>query len=439
MPISDIVSIVVSLQAAQALAAGFGVPLVLGAHTRNTDRIRFYSSQDALTADGFDATDASTSLVASIFSQNPAPSKVAVGRRANRPTMRWAITPVAANSTIYKLTVVYAGVSYPVTFTSDASGTVAEIIAGLKAAIDALALGLTTTDQTTYLRIAATAVGAYFAVYVDDPSLLGIAQDNPDAGVAADLDAINLVDSSWYCILSPYKSAAENAAIAAWTESHAKLFLAETQDSEVITHALSGATDIANTLKAAAYTRSPIAYHHGDGTNLAAAWAGKCLPYDPGSETWKFKTLAGVTPSRLNDTHLANLRAKNCNFYYTVAGINMTAEGTVPSGDWIDTTRGVDWLRARMGERIVTALANARKVPYTDTGAVVLETEVRAQLQDGVDVGLLRADPKPTVTVPSVASQSTANRQARNFPNITFVAQLAGAVHKVGVSGTVTP
>jgi len=117
----------------------------------------------------------------------------------------------------------------------------------------------------------------------------------------------------------------------------------------------------------------------------------------------------------------------------------MAAEGTVGSGDWIDTTRGVDWLKSRMGERIITALANAKKVPYTDTGAVVLETEVRAQLQDGVDVGLLRSDPKPTVTIPSVASQSTSNRQARYFPNITFAAQLAGAVHKVGVSGTVTP
>lgn len=435
MPTSDIVSIVVSLQAAQALAAGFGIPLVLGGHSRNQDKIRFYSSPDALTADGFDETDAETSLLTSIFAQNPAPATVAVGRRTNRPTMRWAVTPVVANGATYKLKVNGQTAS----FTADGTATATEIITGLKAAIDALTLAVTTSDMTTYLRIIANAAGAYFTVEVDDTALLGIAQDNTDAGVTADLSAIALTDSSWYAILSPYKSAAELASIAVWTEAHGKLFLAETQDSEVITHVASGATDIASVLKGAAYTRSPCVYHQGDGSNLAAAWAGKCLPYDPGSETWKFKTLAGVTPSRLNDTHLTNLRAKACNFYYTVAGINMTAEGTVPSGDWIDTTRGVDWLRARMGERIVSALANAKKIPYTDTGAVVLETEVRAQLQDGVDVGLLRADPKPTVTVPKVSAQSSANRQARNFPNITFVAQLAGAVHKVGVSGTVTP
>lgn len=435
MPISDIANIVISLQTAQALVAGFGIPLILSAHTRNADRIRFYSSPQGAVADGFVAGDPELALLTTIYSQNPAPTTVAVGRRTNAPTMRWAVTSVAANLTTYTLKVNGTAVAY----TSDASATQSEINLGLKAAIDALGLGLTTSDQTTYLRIVATTPGAYFTVESPEVAKLGIAQDNVDAGVAADLTAIQLVDNTWYAILSPYKSFAENQAIATWAEAHEKLFLAESQDSAIITTAFSGGTDIATTLKGLALVRTALLYHQGDGTNAAAAWAGKVLPMDPGSETWKFKTLAGVTASPLNDTALTNLHAKSCNFYYAVAGINMTAEGTVASGDWIDTVRGRDWLKATMAGNIVTRLANAKKVPYTDAGAAVIESEVRAALQAAEDVGLITDNPRYVVTVPSVLSQGGTNRQNRVFPNLTFTAQLAGAIHKVSVSGTITP
>jgi hypothetical protein len=435
MPISDIANIVISLQTAQALVAGFGIPLILGAHSHNTDRIRFYSSVSGSESDGFVQADAEHALLNTIYSQNPAPTTVAVGRRANVPTMRWAVTPVPLNSTTYILKVD----GQAVTYTSDATATVSEINIGLKAAVDALGLPVTLSDQSTFLRVLANTPGAYHTVESPDVSKLGIAQDNVDAGVAADLAAIQLVDNSWYAVLSPFKSFAENQSIATWVESHEKLFLAESQDSAIITTALSGATDIATTLHTQALARTAVAYHQGDGTNLTAAWAGKVLPMDAGSETWKFKTLAGVTPSPLTDTHLANLRAKFCNFYYTVAGINMTAEGTVASDEWIDTVRGRDALKATMAGNLITAAAGPKKVPYTDAGAVIPETAVRSALQAFEDVGFLAPIPKFTVTVPKVAAQSTNDRQNRYFPNINFAAQLAGAVHKIGVNGTITP
>jgi hypothetical protein len=434
MPISDVANIVISLQTAQAIAAGFGIPLVLGAHTHNTDRVRFYSSTDGMVSDGFANTEPEYKFVASMLSQNPSPASICVGRRANRPTMRWAITPVAVSNATYSLKVNGTQVNY----TAGASPTVSSINLGLKALIDALTLAVTTSDQTTYLRVLANAAGAYFTVEVLDTSLLGIAQDNVDAGVAADLDAIKLVDSSWYAILSPYKSLAENQAIAVWTEAQIKLFLCESQDSAIITAAAAGATDIAAVVATAKYARTSCWYHQGDGTNLAASLAGACLPLTPGSETWKFKQLAGVTPTKLTDTHIVNLKAKNCNWYYTLAGLNTTAEGWVASGDWVDTIRGRDWFVADTGAAMLTAFMNLPKVPYTDHGATVLQGVLISQLDKAVSAGLFSDNPKPTTTVPRVSAQSTSNRQARFFPNLNFTAQLAGAIHKVGVNGTVT-
>lgn len=436
MPISDIANIVISLQTAQALVAGFGIPLVAGAHTHNSDRIRSYSSVEALEGDGFTGAEAEHSLLSSIFAQNPAPEKVMVGRRANRPTMRWAVTPATANSTSYTLKV--DGQTF--TYTSDSSATASEINVGLKALVDAASIsGLTLSDQTTYLRVLAD-IGTYHTVESVDVSKLAIAQDNTDAGVAADLAAIALVDNSWYAVLSPYKSFAENQAIATWVESHQKLFLLESQDSAIITTAASGASDIAATVHSQTLKRTACAYHQGDGSNLCAAWAGKVLPLDAGSETWKFKTLAGVTPSPLTDTHLTNLRAKFCNFYYTVAGLNITAEGWVADADWIDTQRGEDWLTVTIAGNSITALVNApNKVGYTDSDAVILESALRAALQEAEDRDFISKDPRYTITMPKVAAQTSTDRQNRYFPGIKFYAELAGAIHRVGISGTLTP
>lgn len=436
MPASDIINIIISLQAAQALAAGFGIPLIASCHTHNTDRIRFYSSTDGLVSDSFGVTEPEYTMVSSMLAQNPAPTSIAIGRRTLIPTMRWAVTPVAINNATYILKANGTVVSY----TADGTATLTEIIAGLKTGIDALSLAVTVSDQTTYMRIVANTPGAYFTFEVVDTSRLGILQDNTDAGVATDLAAIKLEDSSWYCILTPYKSFAENQAIATWTEANKKFFIAESQDSTIITTTSSGATDIAATLHGQSLARTAVMYHQGDGSNAAAAWAGKVLPLSPGSETWKFKTLAGVTPTKLTDTHLTNLRAKFCNFYYTVVpGLSITAEGWVASSEWIDTTRGEDAFNADAGVRIINALAVAKKVPYEDEGAVIIEGELRASLQAFEDVGFFRRNPKYTVTAPKVADQSSTNRQQRYFPNLNFTAQLAGAIHKVGVNGTVTP
>lgn len=98
----------------------------------------------------------------------------------------------------------------------------------------------------------------------------------------------------------------------------------------------------------------------------------------------------------------------------------------------------VDWLEAKMTERIWFRLANSKKIPYTRKGATILETEVRAQLAEGVRSGGIADDTPYTVITPDVLSISQNARANRSFEGMKFEARLAGAIHFVKIQGTVT-
>jgi len=437
--LSTVVNVSISVVAARAAAAGFGTPLILSHSATWSERVRSYSSLAGVLAD-FAATTPEYKAANAIFSQPIAPTTVKIGRAALVPTQRWAITPVVSNSTVYKMTIVStAGVETVCSYTSDASATVTEIIAGLKALIDAVGLAVTVSDQTTYMRIVANVAGVCFGVYVDDVSKLGIAMDHADPGVATDLAAIVAEDSNWYALLTLFNSSAVVAAAAAWIESSGMHFYeAATQDSVVVT----AATGIGLTLKTAAYRRTACIYHPRNHQFADAAFLGKWLPTTPGSENTKFLTLTGITATVLTDTQRSNALGKYVMVYDTIGAVPMTEEGHVASGEWIDVIRGIDWLASDMGTAVFNlqlALANAQsKIPFTDEGVSQIKALVLGSLKKGVRTGFLSPDPAPTVSAPKVAEVSSTDKAARNLPSVTGSAVLAGAINSTAVNITLT-
>lgn len=446
MALSDIVTLNISLSAARVEKLGFGLGLVLAADcpVGFTERVRFYSDMTGVEVD-FPSGPTHDQCEA-LFSQDPKPTRVAVGRLANKPTQRWAITPVAVNSTKYEMKFNENLIS----ITSDGSATVTEIIAALKTAIDALSLAVTVSDQTTFMRIVANTPGAAFGVEVLNTQLLGCAQDHADPGVAADLAAILVEDGSWYCVLNPFNSKAMALAIAGWVEANKKLFICATQESNVINLSpnadTGGAQTVAGAAKASAYFRTALIYHPANDAYADAAWAGVCLPMDPGSETWALKTLAAVPVTKLSETQHSNAINKFCNTYESYAGKSVTGVGDqtlggmgrVSGNEFIDVIRFRDWLENTMQTDVFAALTKPKKVPQTDAGISVIEGVLIADLQAGIDVGGLKDNPKPKVLVPLASSVSDSDRAARKLPNIKFDGQLAGAIQAVSISGSVS-
>jgi len=193
-------------------------------------------------------------------------------------------------------------------------------------------------------------------------------------------------------------------------------------------------------IKNAGYTRTTLWFHPKLGTAdslLAAALMGMELAKDPGASKWSYKSLAGIASYALTTTQRAAVESYNANHYLDAAGLPITYPGKVASGEWIDVVRDLDWLTARLKERQLAVQTSNDKVPFTDGGIALLLAEVRAQLTDGVEAGVLAASPVPTATAPRAAAVSSANKAARNLPGVTFQATLAGSINTLTIRGRV--
>ena len=436
MALSDIVNLNITTTSQAISRPGFGTLLVFAPTPYSSNLVRAYSGTSAMISDGFVATDAAYVAASAVFSQNPHTPIVKIGKCTALPTQSFQLTATVANATVYSFLLCTPAVPQGVlcTYTSSGSATMAAINAGLIAAVTASGLAVVASDQTTYLRVQASAAGTVFGVAAPSVSL-AVFDASADNTFAAQLAAIFAEDPNWYGLASVYNSAAQTQIIGAFAEANQKLFMASSRDTGVVT---AGGGDIASLLQAASRRRTAGLQCHNQMEFGQCAWFGLKGAADPGSETWKFATLAGPTVSALSQTQNTTAAGKNWNTYTTLASQNFTAEGKVSSGEFIDVVRFIDWLYNNLQLDIFALLKNAAgKVPYTDAGAVLLDATIRARLQQGVQAGGLVAG-SIVVTVPKVATQLASDRGNRYFPGITFSANLAGAIHSLAINGTVS-
>lgn len=435
MPTLDsIVSVQISKTSVAVSQQGFGIPLILGYHTRFPEDVRSYSSIAAMVADGFATTDLEYKAASAAFAQNPSPTAVVIGRRAVAPTQVIELTPTAVANAKY--TVGLNG--QEVSFTAGASPTVAQVVTGIQQAIanasPAFTGLLTATDNTTKVTITGAA-GKGFTYYgfATNGAQVNFQDVTTDAGVAADLTRILAASKQWYGVVLTQQGKAEVVAAAAWIEANKRLMIVATNDADVKSASTS---DMATALKNAAYLRTAVIWAPRTGDYAAAAWFGNMLPRIVGSADFIYKSLAGVTAGVLTDTEIGNLTTKRANWYIEQNAVNITNPGSVASGEWLDVVLGLDWLTARLQERIFARLAGLPKIPFTDNGIGLIVSEVLAQLQEGVENGLLANG--YTCTAPRAKNVSTTNKQNRILPDVKFQATLAGSVHIVQIVGTIS-
>jgi hypothetical protein len=435
--LSDIVTVNVSTLTTAVKQPGFGTPLIADYNTRFAERVRFYTSLQGLIDDGFTVNDGAYRTAAAIFAQSPQVTKIAIGRRALAPDLQIDLTPTAVNSRTYKVDLIGpAGLTATASFTSDSTATVAEITAGLTSAINTAAVGITATDQTTFVRLKAASAGLHFCASAQDLSLITAQQTHVDPGIATDLAAIALESADWYGLTLSTAGKAEIVAAAAWVESNKKFGAFTSQDGDILG---SGSSDVASTVKTANNFRSIVFFSNkGLAQSAAAALLGATFPFDPGSVTFKFRKLAGVTSDALTATQLTNLRNKNAMFFTDYGGISITAEGKTAAGEFADVIRDRDWFESRLQARVFNVLVNNAKVPFTDRGIAAIEAELRAQLTEGIQSGFLTDNPAPVVSVPLASAVASIDKAARLLKPISFTAKVAGAIHAITITGTIT-
>lgn len=425
--LTDIIDIQISRETTAVSRAAFNIPMFLATHTSFPERARSYASLLEV-ADDF-ASDSNAYIAASkFFGQDIRPPQIVIGKRYAESV------DVSLDDVTGSAVLDYDGTQV----TTDISGEADAIsaVASLKADFDAAAITtLTFTDNLDgTFTIAPTVAGDPYSFTFS--SQFSAAYISTETWVDA-LDNVSDVNNEWYGLVAETHIQEEVESLAGAVEARKKIFGTSSQDVNIV-DALS-TTDVAQSLFDLGYQRTFLLYSENADTQYPeAAWIGGQLPEVPGSNTWKFKTLSGVTVSSLSSTDANAAKDKNANTYERVGGVSITSEGTMSGGEFIDVIIFVDWLEARMRESIFFRLVNTKKIPYTQSGVTIIENEIRRVLAEGITNGGLAPNPQPTVSVPNVLALDPNLRATRTLDGITFEGRLAGAIHFVKVRGTVT-
>lgn len=183
-----------------------------------------------------------------------------------------------------------------------------------------------------------------------------------------------------------------------------------------------------------------------------AAITGLQAPKTPGSSTWKWKQVNGITAE--TDTTLINsARDNNGNIFIAKSNITMSIEGRMTNGLFIDQKRSRDYITARIEEAFLALFVQEEKIPYDSSGieqiVSVLANELNAFGDQGIIAIANSADEVEasyngvyqfTITAPTRA-QVLADSSLGSIPNreysIEFSYVEAGAIHELNATGKV--
>lgn len=285
-----------------------------------------------------------------------------------------------------------------------------------------------------------------FFSQIPHPPQLYIGKDANAVDVTTDLIALYDENHDWYALCDVSHDETRAVDIAAFIESHEKLFINVLSD---VTNTSASATDVTSTaylLKNGNYFRTAWWYHPDPDEFPDVAICARMFTKYPGQETWANQRLSGVQSTYLSETVFDNLFKKNGNTFEPFRNINITQNGKVAGGEWIDIIRFRDWLCEDIKVNIFQQMVDNR-IPYTDHGIAV----IRSRLAESLDRGVVRGGlapaevdsdgnyiPSYVISVPLASSVSPNQKATRVLQDVYFTARIAGAIHVVQIQGTLT-
>jgi len=290
---------------------------------------------------------------------------------------------------------------------------------------------------------------------------------DPANSIIDEMDTLYSYDSDWYWLTHTKELAdtPDQMELADWVEAHNVMFGGDTFDPKTEDMTAAGSDCFASYIRDKGYDRSVAFFHVDDTSYFAASALAYCArrDFDQGNfdramqgdldsgqaYTLKFKRCPGVVALNKDSNAVQiitgfvpglGLDAAQGNFanaYVDIGGIDMVVEGNVGSGEFIDVIHGLDWLRARMQEAMLSTLANTPRVPMTNPGVgFLINGGVRPPLNRAVAAGIIAGDfvennwlPEYTIYAERVENIPASQRHQRIAPDIRVNARLAGAIH----------
>lgn len=439
---STVLTVSIGLDAPAVDTQGFGVVLFAGTQEAGfSDRVRKYDTATDAAADT-DLGANTAAAIAQAFSQSPPPVQVAAGKVEADQAKVMTITFTGDPELGDKLKITVGALSAEVTADST---TLADEVGDLRTALTTAiaALDVTVGGAAGVITLTADNAGEDFTasslVTLTGTGDLASAdvETTANRNLSTELDLIKAADSAWYGLGIESRAKAEILEAAAWADTNARLFLGLTADVDVLT---SATDDVASTLESLSRRHAGVLCGSASEFNAFAALA-KALAADPDEQTTIFahKIIVGATKSTYTAAQRDYALAKNANVYMDFYGNGSLWQGRAADGTPLDVVVTLDWLQARFLEALAQELSDASnqnsKIPFTDAGRTAVEDVLRGVLKLGERVGHFTPG-STSVTSPKVSSFSSTQKGLRNFTGVTFVAELAGAIEAVSVSGS---
>lgn len=280
-------------------------------------------------------------------------------------------------------------------------------------------------------------------IYIAVRKLADIDQDNVLEDISVTLDRA-LDTSGWYVICPCGLEETEYTDIAEWTEAREKIFafttMSTTNPVGKLFYRSFGV--YGKPLVSMEDTAIPK-----DNYYAHVAMTAKCLCYESGSETWANMVVNGIAESTLVSTTINTLETQSLSYIIKVGNKIITQGAKTAAGEWIDLIRFRDWLHVDMAQRVCNLLISNPKIPYTDNGITAVENQMVASLKEGQTRGGIAEKefddmgeeiPGYKTMVPLASSLTSAQRASRTLKDCKFKARIAGAIHMVEITGSLT-
>lgn len=178
------------------------------------------------------------------------------------------------------------------------------------------------------------------------------------------------------------------------------------------------------------------------GVLAVAALVGATAGYTAGQITYKNIVLKGLTAQTYTSAELTTLHENGAITVLEKAGDNVTSEGIVGSGEYIDIIDSKDWIVQQITYQTQKTLNNMAKVPYDNNGIGVLESVAVNVLKTAYNNGMIATaedgSPAYTVNYALVSECSASDVVARKYIGGKFAFTLAGAIHTVEINGEIS-
>ena len=257
-------------------------------------------------------------------------------------------------------------------------------------------------------------------------------------------------DNDWYFFmtdrddetvkaLAKFAEASEptEAELGLGVEDHRKFYMGQTSNKQF----------------ASLTARAAVIYTDEDFLNeeADASYAGNVAPFYPNSVTWKFKRPQDgnadasegtklISLPKLTEGERDQLLESHVNFLTEEYKRQYVKDGTCLDGEFIDTVLGGDWIAKRMRDLLYDIMLTNANIEYSDAGFGLVATAVLQTLAEATDLGIVARNPESktgifTVVIPKYEDSTEEQRRNRIMPDITWEAQLAGAIHRVKTKG----